>query len=257
MNLFNPTIFWTASRWIENRTARSTPPTLRRVRAAVTRRTRRGFTLIEMLVVIAILGLLMALIMPSLSRAQQAARRIACASNLRQVGQAATMWSADNRGHLVIGHDLHGAMTGSVNMSYFIYLRPYLGYEPHRAGMPVAEIFISPGNRQRTRSYMMNAETIDRRPGRGTPRRTYQLSDISAPSSLMYFGPSVNDRTNWIDTFNAQSIANVPENWFGNGTANFLFVDGHVESIPVRDIFPGQPRNGIFFDGLPPGARRM
>lgn len=65
---------------------------------------RAGFTLVEVLVVTAIIAILIGILLPALSAARERARRTACLSNLRSLGQAMVAYANEHRGRLPNGN---------------------------------------------------------------------------------------------------------------------------------------------------------
>jgi prepilin-type N-terminal cleavage/methylation domain-containing protein len=87
------------------------------------RRNRNGFTLTELLITIAVIGVLVALLFPVLSGSRQKGEAASCINNLRQIYTAAAQYEADNDGYLPLPY----LRTGSPLEAWTDKLPPYLG----------------------------------------------------------------------------------------------------------------------------------
>ncbi len=85
----------------------------------------RAFTLIEVLVVVAIMALLLAILLPSLSKARQAARRTMCMSNMKALETAHWMYMTSNNGYLIRVGLMHGVAADKPEVAWLHTLQRY------------------------------------------------------------------------------------------------------------------------------------
>lgn len=90
----------------------------------------RGFTLVELLVVIAIIGILIAMLLPAVQAAREAARRMQCSNNVKQIALAAHMYESTH-GHFPVGYGYMNCTIGNSDgddpeWPWILRLFPYL-----------------------------------------------------------------------------------------------------------------------------------
>jgi prepilin-type N-terminal cleavage/methylation domain-containing protein/prepilin-type processing-associated H-X9-DG protein len=136
---------------------------------------RRAFTLVELLVVVAIVALLIGLLLPALGKARQAARQVKCMTNMRTLQQGQLMYADAYRGALADVGLPHGGI-GDPAKSFIFTLSEYFGSLP-RAYDPASpdddyytpQVLRSPGDNSR---WWLSREGGSQEQGTGVWRRT-------------------------------------------------------------------------------------
>ncbi|HPN73461.1 MAG TPA: prepilin-type N-terminal cleavage/methylation domain-containing protein [Candidatus Omnitrophota bacterium] len=93
-----------------------------------------GFTLVEIMIVVAIIGLLAAIAIPNFMRARETAQKNACIANLKQIDGAITLWALDE------GMGSTDAVTMADLVGDYIKTTPYCPLDTDQTGYTVATV---------------------------------------------------------------------------------------------------------------------
>ena len=196
---------------------------------------RRGFTLVELLVVIGIIALLVSILLPALNKAREDAKRVRCLSNERQLVMAWQMYASDNKGKLV-GSNTPGWPTtpwwywaaggNSLETLYNGKLWPYLkNYEVYKC----------PNDRvMYTHTYSINGYLAGE-----NGDRVFTTGAIKKAFATFVFIEELDPRGYEINSFMpthypSQNWNDIPGNMHGNAGI-ISFADGHAVIWPFSD----------------------
>jgi len=218
-----------------------------------------GFTLIELLVVIGMIAILMGILLPSRNSTRRQAKKIACMSNMRQMGVALQAYLIDSENRLPPS----SCHLSDPNQYWLKILTGYTGEKLlFRCPSDEAKNFVNwdlPLNEQpddsRWSSFAVN--------GLLDPRCTYnrgRYNNVINIKQSMYCIYVSESPSSWIkydhvhpETWGSLDQAKGQIAWNRhNGTSNYLFVDGHAENLKIEQTWswPGQC---YWYPGYAPG----
>lgn len=209
----------------------------------------RGFTLIELLVVIAIIALLLGVLLPSLGRAREQARKIACLSNMRQMGVAVSAYLLDSDYRLPPSSCHCEDPNGHWFRILSGYTREQLLFQcPSDKGKDFVDWNkpLADQDDMRYSSFAVNAllDPVHYRYG-ARINRYNDVTKIRHPMCCIWISEAPDT-----ESFNLADHIH-PETWEGaieyakrfiawdrhKGTSNYLFADGHAEGLAFEQTY--------------------
>jgi len=213
-------------------------------------RTRVGFALVELVLVIAILSVLAALAMPVYFGARELPRRTTCASSLRQIGLAFSMYLADWDGAFPNTGDPYLWMGRRWRWPLAPYLGEALSGDPERPADPLhstrtPRILVCPSDATAPEKYDSTSygysAAFYHSPTQIAAMTTADLWQldrfrcVTQKESAVAFPAQKVLAAEWLTNHTSPSVGW----WDWRGARNYLFVDGHVNYLAARRLYAG------------------
>ena len=207
----------------------ATQPQNRRMTMKSLTRRMLKFTLIELLVVIAIIAILASMLLPALNQAREKAKSISCASNLKQIGLAGTLYSNDFDGYLPNMYNDPDYTGNPASSEAPEILLPYMGEKGKTSKN--SKMLHCPSTQPPPPDKLHFNKTYGHNYYIGRHKWGYsKVIRIKKPTGTVFFHDFRKGYNGGYGTY--YNVSGYEEFQVRHsGRANYVFIDGHVESL--------------------------